>query len=206
MGCIEAKTDERPILSGQTSDTVNCVIQNIHQQRSQVCFISQDFGIQADDRLKIGTDLPAGFSGIHQNRVNQRIVTVYFFYGLRILIQQLTDKCRCMAQLSLLEKSLDHRQMMAVIMPDPAEDRCGIVSFNFVGQSSLLVGRYLDAQGINVRSGTHCAQPLLAYLGVGSACRISLAPYNTADDVDCIIRALKGGPEMIARTVLRRTK
>ncbi len=90
--------------------------------------------------------------------------------------------------------------------PDPAEDRCGIVSFNFVGQSSLLVGRYLDAQGINVRSGTHCAQPLLAYLGVGSACRISLAPYNTADDVDCIIRALEGGPEMIARTVLRRTK
>ena len=90
--------------------------------------------------------------------------------------------------------------------PDWAEDRCGIVSFNFVGQSPMLVGRYLDSRGINVRAGTHCAQPLLSYLGLGATCRISFAPYNTPDDVDYIIEALRDGPEMIVKTALRRTK
>ena len=90
--------------------------------------------------------------------------------------------------------------------PDYADDRCGIVSFNFLGQSPMLVGRYLDSRGINVRAGTHCTQPLLAYLGIGASCRISFAPYNTLDDVDWIIDALKGGPEMVVKSVLRRTK
>lgn len=87
-----------------------------------------------------------------------------------------------------------------------AEDRRGIVSFNFVGQSPLLVGRYLDSCGINVRAGTHCAQPLMTYLGTSATCRISLAPYNTMRDVDEIIDAMRKGPDMIVRTVLRRTK
>lgn len=90
--------------------------------------------------------------------------------------------------------------------PDYAEDRSGIVGFNFSGQSPLLVSRYLDSCGINVRSGTHCAQPLMEYLGVNGMCRISLAPYNTQRDVDDMILALKGGPDMILKTALRRTK
>lgn len=90
--------------------------------------------------------------------------------------------------------------------PEYASDRNGIVSFNFIGQSPLLVGRYFDSMGINIRSGTHCAQPLLAYLGVSGTCRISLAPYNTAKDIDYIIDVLKGGPDMVVRTVLRRMK
>lgn len=84
------------------------------------------------------------------------------------------------------------------------DDRCGIVSFNFIGQSPLLIGRYLDSRGITIRAGTHCAEPLLAFLGTGATCRISLAPYNTEDEVDQIIEALCGGPEMIAKTVFHR--
>lgn len=87
-----------------------------------------------------------------------------------------------------------------------AEDRCGIVSFNFVGQSPLLVARYMDSRGINIRAGTHCAQPLLEYLGTDGTCRISLAPYNTLDEIDYMIEALKEGPEMVVKTALRRTK
>lgn len=86
--------------------------------------------------------------------------------------------------------------------PEYAKDRCGIVSFNFAGQSALLIGRYLDSRGINVRSGTHCAQPLLSYLGLEATCRVSLAPYNTMDDIEYIIESLKGGPDMIVKTVL----
>lgn len=102
----------------------------------------------------------------------------------------------------LLEGMQDIPQLKLYGNPYFAQDRCSIVSFNFVGQTSLLVSRYLDSRGINVRSGTHCAQPLLSYLGLDTTCRISLAPYNTIEDVDEIIEALKGGPNMIIKTIL----
>jgi selenocysteine lyase/cysteine desulfurase len=59
---------------------------------------------------------------------------------------------------------------------DYADDRCGIVSFNIAGQSPLLVAFYLDMDGITVRAGTHCAQPLLNYMGTAATCRVSLLP------------------------------
>lgn len=87
-----------------------------------------------------------------------------------------------------------------------AEDKDSIVCFNYSGQSPLLVSRYLDSCGITVRAGTHCAQPLMEYLGTSGMCRISLAPYNTVQDVDDIVSALHGIPEMVVKTALRRTK
>lgn len=83
-----------------------------------------------------------------------------------------------------------------------APDRCGIVSFNYRGQSSLLISRFLDQCGITIRAGSHCAQPLLSYLDTAATCRISLAPYNTADDVDYILEKLVVSSEMIAKTLL----
>ena len=48
----------------------------------------------------------------------------------------------------------------------------------------------LDSVNVCVRSGNHCAQPLLRYLGVDSTCRASFYIYNTKDDVDKLIQAL----------------
>ncbi len=59
--------------------------------------------------------------------------------------------------------------------PDYADDRGGIVSFNIAGQSPLAVAFYLDRSGITIRAGTHCAQPLLTYLGAAATCRVSSA-------------------------------
>ena len=53
-----------------------------------------------------------------------------------------------------------------------------------------------------MRSGTHCTQPLMSYLGLDTTCRVSVAPYNTAEDIDYIIDALRDGPDMIVKTVL----
>ena len=86
--------------------------------------------------------------------------------------------------------------------PDYAPDRCGIVSFNYRGQSSLLISRFLDQKGIVIRAGSLCAQPLLSYLNTAAVCRISFAPYNTEEDVDYILAALESGSEMIAKTLL----
>ena len=83
-----------------------------------------------------------------------------------------------------------------------APDRSGIVSFNYRGQSSLLVSRFLDRYGITIRAGSHCAQPLLSYLDTAATCRISLAPYNTVEDVDYILEKLVDSSELIAKTLL----
>lgn len=90
--------------------------------------------------------------------------------------------------------------------PDMADDRASILSFNYVGQGPLLIGRYLDSRGINIRVGTHCAEPLMAYLGASATCRISFAPYNTTDEVDALVEALEEAPRMIARSVLKKGK
>ena len=52
------------------------------------------------------------------------------------------------------------------------------------------ISTVLDKRGIAVRAGTHCAMPLMAYLGVGATCRASFALYNTTDEVDALISAL----------------
>jgi cysteine desulfurase/selenocysteine lyase len=66
-----------------------------------------------------------------------------------------------------------------------------IISFNLGGQHPLDMGTFLDLKGIAVRTGHLCAQPLLRRYGVTSAIRLSLAPYNTADEIRCFVEALE---------------
>ena len=53
------------------------------------------------------------------------------------------------------------------------------------------VGAALDQEGIAVRSGHHCAQPILRRFGLESTVRASLAPYNTCEDIDALVAALR---------------
>ena len=53
------------------------------------------------------------------------------------------------------------------------------------------VGVLLDRQGIAVRTGHHCAEPLIDLLGVPGTVRVSVAMYNTKEDIDTFIAALK---------------
>jgi cysteine desulfurase / selenocysteine lyase len=52
------------------------------------------------------------------------------------------------------------------------------------------VSTIIDREGIAVRAGTHCAQPLLARYGVTSTCRASFGLYNTKAEVDALVKAL----------------
>jgi cysteine desulfurase / selenocysteine lyase len=62
-----------------------------------------------------------------------------------------------------------------------------IISFVVEGVHPHDIGTLLDARGIAVRSGYHCAQPLLDYLGTGPTTRASLAIYNTHDEVEQLL-------------------
>jgi len=72
-----------------------------------------------------------------------------------------------------------------------APERAGVLSFILAGQKTESVGGLLDQEGIAVRSGHHCAQPILRRLGVEATVRASLAPYNTYEDIDALVDALK---------------
>ena len=72
-----------------------------------------------------------------------------------------------------------------------AAEKAGVLSFVLDGQRTEDVGGALDQEGIAVRSGHHCAQPILRRFGLESTVRASLAPYNTIDDVDALCAALR---------------
>ena len=72
-----------------------------------------------------------------------------------------------------------------------APEKAGVLSFTLEGQKTEQVGALLDREGIAVRSGHHCAQPILRRFGLEATVRASLAPYNTSEDVDALVAALK---------------
>ena len=71
-----------------------------------------------------------------------------------------------------------------------APGKGAIVSFEMKNAHAHDVATVIDRQGVAVRAGTHCAQPLLARYGVTSTCRASFGLYNTTDEVDALVEAL----------------
>lgn len=78
-----------------------------------------------------------------------------------------------------------------------ASKRAGIVSFVIDGLHSFDVGTILDQEGVAVRVGHHCAQPVLKRLGVSSTIRASFAAYNNENDVDALLSALQTTMELL---------
>ncbi len=71
-----------------------------------------------------------------------------------------------------------------------AAGRHGVISFNIEDVHPHDVATILDNDNVCIRAGHHCAQPLMEYLGIGSCCRASFALYNTAEDVEALLRGL----------------
>ena len=95
---------------------------------------------------------------------------------------------------ALLDRMLKGMAQMPwlTVYGDPtAEHRFGVVSFNVQDVHPHDVATILDAGGVAVRAGHHCAQPLMEFLGIGSCCRASVAVYNTEEDVDALLNNLE---------------
>lgn len=82
------------------------------------------------------------------------------------------------------------------------QDKAGVISFNLYNDNQLIhpfdVGTLLDQQGIAVRTGHHCAEPLIDELGVSGTVRVSFGLYNDQTDVDAFIEALKKTQMMLS--------
>jgi len=70
------------------------------------------------------------------------------------------------------------------------DNKTGIITFNVKDVHPHDVASILDSQGVAVRAGHHCAQPLMKYLGQNATCRASFYLYNTREDVDRWLDAL----------------
>lgn len=70
-------------------------------------------------------------------------------------------------------------------------NKAAVISFNVKGQHPFDVGTLLDKYGIAVRTGHHCTQPLMEFFGIQGTVRVSFAVYNTKEEVDVFIEALK---------------
>ena len=71
-----------------------------------------------------------------------------------------------------------------------AKEKSSIISFIIEGIHHLDLATFLDLEGIAIRTGHHCAQPLMKRFGLTGTNRISFAPFNTFEEIDRLIAAL----------------
>ena len=80
-----------------------------------------------------------------------------------------------------------------------AEEKCSIISFGMECAHPHDIGTIVDRAGVAVRTGHHCAQPLMERLGVTATARASFAMYNTRQEVDALIASLHSVRELFER-------
>ncbi len=78
-----------------------------------------------------------------------------------------------------------------VVGPDTTENRGGVVSFTMGDAHPHDLATILDAEGVAIRAGHHCAKPLMRHLGVTATARASFYLYNTVEDVDALVGGLE---------------
>jgi cysteine desulfurase/selenocysteine lyase len=79
-----------------------------------------------------------------------------------------------------------------------ARAKTGVISFTLDGVHAHDLGTVLDGEGVAIRAGHHCAQPLMERFGVAATARASLAVYNDREDLDRLARAVRKAAELFA--------
>jgi cysteine desulfurase / selenocysteine lyase len=90
------------------------------------------------------------------------------------------------------------REINSLRIIGTARDKGAIISFEMEGAHPHDIATVIDRAGVAVRAGTHCAMPLLARFGMTASCRASFALYNTRDEVDVLVAALRKAQELFA--------
>jgi len=85
-----------------------------------------------------------------------------------------------------------------VTIYSPQDQRCGVLSFNLDGVNPYDAGMILDKMGIAVRTGTHCAAPVMQHYGIKGTIRASLAIYNTREEMAQLITGLQKAKQLLS--------
>lgn len=136
------------------------------------------------NRLEAGTPNIAGAIGM--------AAAIDWFQGLDINAVKAHEQ-------ALLEHALElAKDIPGMRIVGNADNKIGILSFVIEGIHPADIGFLLDRQGIAIRTGDHCAQPLMQRLGVPGTARASFTIYNTLQDVDALFKGLKKAAMMLA--------
>ncbi len=121
--------------------------------------------------------------------------------GLRAAIDWLATLDReaiAVHEYALRDRLTDALQSLKYVsLYGQAPDKAAIVAFNVDGAHPHDVAQIVDRHGVAIRAGHHCAQPLMARLGVPATARASIALYNTEHDIDVFIEALEKAHKML---------
>jgi cysteine desulfurase/selenocysteine lyase len=100
---------------------------------------------------------------------------------------------------ALLERAVEQlRGVNGLQIHGTAPGKGPVLAFSVEGAHPHDIAQILDRQGVAIRAGHHCAQPLMSHLGVNSTARASFALYNTAEEVDVFVEALSKARTMLA--------
>ena len=102
---------------------------------------------------------------------------------------------------SYARQELSKLDYLTLYMTPNKEKHSRVISFNIKGVHPHDVASILDSEGVCVRSGNHCAQPLMRFLGIDSTCRASFYFYNTKEDVDKLVKALNKAYDMFKKYI-----
>ena len=103
--------------------------------------------------------------------------------------------------LAYARQELSKLDFLTLYMTPNEKNHSSVISFNIKGVHPHDVASILDSEGVCVRSGNHCAQPLMRFLGVDSTCRASFYFYNTKEDVDRLVHALNKAYDMFKKFI-----
>lgn len=102
---------------------------------------------------------------------------------------------------SYAREKLSKLDYLTLYLTPNEKNHSGVISFNIKGVHPHDVASILDSENVCVRSGNHCAQPLMRYLGIDSTCRASFYFYNTREDVDKLVSALDKAYNMFKKYI-----
>ena len=105
---------------------------------------------------------------------------------------------------SYAREELSKLDFLELYITPNKQNHSSVISFNIKGVHPHDVASILDNYGVCVRSGNHCAQPLMRYLGIDSTCRASFYLYNTKEDVDKLVEALNKAYEMFKKYIVEK--
>ena len=100
-------------------------------------------------------------------------------------------------------EELSKLDYLSIYLTPNKENHNGVISFNIKGVHPHDVASILDSEGVCVRSGNHCAQPLMRFLGIDSTCRASFYFYNTREDVDNLVKGLDKAYNMFKKYIVK---
>ena len=103
--------------------------------------------------------------------------------------------------LSYAREELSKLDFLDLYITPNENNHSSVISFNIKGVHPHDVASILDTEGVCVRSGNHCAQPLMRFLGIDSTCRASFYIYNTKEDVDKLVSALNKAYDMFKKYI-----